>query len=333
MTELLHTFGTDPEAFIFDRNIPDPKLGPIPNIIPPIALVKDFGATYIEIKGKKVLLSGDNFQWSEDGAAIELQMSPTNDPVVFWNRLQDAKLYLNLFLKPFNLKASTYVPVGYFDVKTYWKNRDEDFQSCVIFGCDPDRFPNMYMQMGLDKAVSKEINVSKHTYRYGGGHIHIQAPKKTPEIYINNWPTASIVFDFLAGLGNVTAQRSPIMKKLEKFRLKYYGRPGRIRLQMYSQKPKLYGIEYRVLSNYWTRDYGTTYRNLMLLDIAASIIEKEQAQKFIGTFEKDIPQMYRSIVTLNDITASKIFHKCIMWLLKNNLIYTNQLEGILHARH
>lgn len=318
MNNLNHIFGTDPEAFIFDKFIKDEKLGLIPNIIPPIALVHDFGATYETIKGKNVLIKTEEFQWSEDGAAIELQMNPTNDSATFLSRIALAKIELNSFLSQFNLEATTAFPVGFFNLNKYWKKRNEDFRSCVIFGCDPDEFPYKYIELGLDDPENKHtLNVETHKYRYGGGHIHIQAPTKNPEIYLDNWAKASIVFDFLAGLGNVSFAKPTQTRKLEKFRLNYYGKPGRIRLQFYKEKPKTYGIEYRALSNSWTNYPNMTNNLLHLLDIAATVIEKDMGDKFITHFEKDIPLMHKTIRTLNKTIATTLLQRCLTWTKKN----------------
>lgn len=318
MNNLNHIFGADPEAFIFDKLIHDTKLGTIPNIIPPIALVHDFGATYTNIKGKNVLIKTKEFQWSEDGAAIELQMNPTNDSQIFVSTINKAKLKLNKFLNQFNLQATTNFPVGFFNLNKYWKNRNEDFQSCVIFGCDPDEFPYKYVELGLDDLENKQIlNVETHKYRYGGGHIHIQAPSTNPTIYLDNWAKASIIFDFLAGLGNVAFNKPPQTKKLEKFRLNYYGKPGRIRLQFYKENPKTYGIEYRALSNYWTNNINLTINLLYLLDIAATTIENNMGDKFITHFEKNIPTMHKAIKTLNKPIATILLKDCLKWTTQN----------------
>lgn len=323
-------FGTDPEAFIFKEYKIDKQLGKIPNIIPPIALVEDFGAKYTNRNGKKVLLYNEEFQWSEDGAAIELQMNPTNDKIEFWNRLAIAKDELRKFLQKYELSMTMNTPIGFFSTKKYWEDRNEEFQSCVIFGCDPDMFPYHYVEIGLDKlGNNKTLDVSKHPYRYGGGHIHIQAPNKDPEIYMKNWEQAAIIFDFFAGLSHVLNSTSQIITLQEKFRLKYYGKPGRIRLQKYSTNPKIYGIEYRVLPNTWTTDNQKTYKLLSCLDISADLIEKNKAKDFLYDFEKDIPKMHAAITTLNKRTAKILYERCIEWLLIQKLLSPNQLENLI----
>jgi len=317
VTLLRHTFGADPEAFIYNKNIIDKRLGKIPYIIPPIALVKDFGAKYTRIKGKNVLVRGKDFQWSEDGAAIELQMRPTNDLNSFVTRITDSYMYLNFFLRKFGLHAVTGVPIGYFDTERFWKNRDDSFRSCVIFGCDPDQFPMLYLELGLDKINTKELDVSKHAYRYGGGHIHIQAPKENPTIYFENWHIAAIVFDFIAGLQNIIFKKPERIHKMEQFRLKYYGRPGRIRLQTYNARYNIHGIEYRVLPNTWTGNINQMTRLLRSLDVAATLIETNKGMKFVTEFQNDIPIMYRAIINSNIPTAKRLLNKVALWLHRN----------------
>jgi len=329
MNQLKHIFGTDPEAFIYRNHIQDAVLGRIPYIIPPIALVKDFGAKYTNIKGKKVLIKGPDYQWSEDGAAIELQMKPTNMIETFIKRLNTAQYALLDYVKQFGLNAVTNLPVGYFDLEKYWVNRDEEFRSCVIFGCDPDQFPMLYLDLGLDKINTKEIDVSKHSYRYGGGHIHIQAPKTNPEIYFENWHIASIIFDFIAGLRNVTFRKPPIISAMEAYRLKYYGRPGRIRLQTYNAKANIHGIEYRVLPNSWANTPNYITILLKSLDAAASLVESKSAPKFIKEFETDIPKMYSSIIKSNVKIAEELLNKVATWLHNHEFIYSDDFASLV----
>ncbi len=327
MNKLNHTMGTDPEAFIFkdSRSIGGYT---VPVIIPPAALIEDFGVKFEIIDDKKVLLKDEYegaFQWSEDGAAIELQMLPTNSITEFTKRLSSAKRLLDTYLRKLDLRAVTNSPVGYFDLENYWKNRDENFQSCVIFGCDPDIFPELYLDMGLDKE-SEEIDVSEHEYRYGGGHIHIQSPEENPYSYIENWSYMSIVFDFIVGIQNVLLTRNDKEMDMEIKRLEYYGRPGRVRLQSYDPDNEIFGIEYRPLSNLWTSKPQFTKLLLRSMDTAAGIIDDNYGEQFIDHFVKTIPDMYATLLTMDTKLAKEIQRNTFKWLFENEIITTKEMR-------
>lgn len=331
MTQLNHTFGTDPEAFIFTDFIEQDNLL-IPNIVPPAALVADFNCEYEQIADKNVLFKGDNYQWSEDGAAIELQMAPTNNSKEFISRLNKANLHLTKFARNLGLKAVTGTPLGYFDLNKYWKGRDESFRQCVIFGCDPDIFPDIYLDMKLDKR-SEEIDASKHSYRYGGGHIHIQCPEDNPTVYLDNWAVVSIVFDFMVGIENAIFSRNEATNKMELARLKYYGRPGRVRLQAYDEENKIYGIEYRVLSNMWIKYPPLTQRLLKVMDIAADLIDGGLGEMFVDKFMSEIPNMYEIILTLDNNKAKELHKKIFGWLFENDIITSDMLRTEGHITY
>lgn len=319
--------GTDPEAFIYrdSKRIGDYT---IPVVIPPAALIEDFDMPFEIIKDKKVLLKDEidgNFQWSEDGAAIELQMLPTNSISEFTTRLSQAKRVLQTYLRKLGLSAVTNKPLGYFDLENYWKNRDDNFQSCVIFGCDPDIFPDLYLDMGLDKE-SEEIDATKHEYRYGGGHIHIQSPEENPYSYIENWSYMSIVFDFIVGVQNVLLSRNNQEIDMEMKRLEYYGRPGRVRLQSYDPDNEIFGIEYRPLSNLWTSKPQFTKLLLRSMDTAAGIVDDKYGEQFVDHFMKSIPDMYETLLTLDTKRAKELQGNTFKWLFENEIITTKDMR-------
>jgi len=326
--KLSHKFGTDPEAFVYQELV-ETKYGQIPAIIPPAALIEDFGFDF-EIKDdKKVLFSGKGFQWSEDGAAIEMQTVPKQSTNSFHKQVMLGIRELEKFLA----KKDMYLwirPLGYFDLDKYWKNRGEDFRICVMFGCDPDQWPYIYVEKGLeDFNKAEEIDASKHTLRYGGAHIHIQAPKANPLVYFPMWESIAIVFDFFAGLLNTSFHRTPATIAAEKARLEYYGKPGRIRLQEYNAEKNEFGIEYRVMSNHWLGNKLYTEKLLAALDLAATIAESELLPQFVADHENLIVDMYNAIVTLDQEKAYDLFNKAMAWTLRMGFILTENLPAYL----
>lgn len=324
--KLEHTFGTDPEVFVYE-DLVQTQYGLIPEIIPPAALVEDFGMKLEPIKDKKVLISGNGFQWSEDGAAIEMQIDPQKTVRDFFGTVNRGINSLTNFLAPHGLKVWA-KPLGHFDTKKYWEERGEEFQLCVVFGCDPDEFPMKYFDLGLEgKDHTEELDVSTHEFRYGGAHIHIQAPITDPKIYFKNWDTTAICFDFLVGMLNTTFKRRPDIIKYEKARLEYYGKPGRIRLQIYDKKNEIYGIEYRVMSNHFIRNFPMTRSLIHVMDLAASIAEIE-GERFAHDMDKLIPDMYNALITLDKKEAGSIYKKAMAWALEHGFISMEDLKPL-----
>ena len=322
--ELKHNFGTDPEVFIYKELVPT-QYGNIPDIIPPAALVEDFGMEMKQILDKKVLISGNGFQWSEDGAAIEMQIEPQNTVHNFFSTVNRGINILTQFLQPYGLKVWA-KPLGHFDVNKYWKNRGPEFQLCVVFGCDPDEFPAKYYELELEgKDHTEELDVSSHEFRYGGAHIHIQAPFSDPTIYFEKWNFAATCFDFFVGMLNTTFRRRPDILKYEKARLEYYGKPGRIRLQIYDVENQIFGIEYRVMSNHFIRNFPMTRALLFTADLAATLAEKA-GENFVHDNEKLIPDMYNALINMDRKNAGKIYKKSMAWALANGFIKLDDLK-------
>ena len=325
MSSLKHNFGTDPEVFVYKELIKT-EFGNIPIIIPPAALIEDFNFPFEMIEDKKVLLSGKTFQWSEDGAAIEMQTAPTKSANKFVNTIGKGIITLKRYLAPHNLKVWIN-PLGYFDIEKYWKNRGEEFRMCVIFGCDPDEYPEIYYDLGLEEnKETQEIDVSNHPYRYGGAHVHIQAPKSEYTMFFKHKEFAPIIFDFLAGMLNTQFKRVPSVILAEKARLIYYGRPGRFRLQTYDIDNNIFGFEYRVMSNSWLGKNSNTMSLLNVLDLATLIIQKGAAEKFVKDHEELIPEVYRTIIELDQANATEILVRVMSWLLKEGFVCTEDIS-------
>ncbi|MHA2274226.1 MAG: hypothetical protein ACXAC2_00565, partial [Candidatus Kariarchaeaceae archaeon] len=223
-------FGTDPELFVVDSEN---------NCIPPAALREDYGLNY-----KDVLFEGDNFTIVEDGAASEINITPTNDIETFNRRIKRGfELFRKSILDNYDGLDVVAIPTVNFDPKKYWENRGEDFRDCVRFGCDPD----LDVRTG---EYCQEINAENYDKRHGGGHIHISAPENDANFFEENFFYTTLMLDFLVGNTCVAIERnSSEIDDLEKDRLIYYGRPSRIRLPVYPNGVK--GIEYRSPSNFW----------------------------------------------------------------------------------
>lgn len=224
-------FGTDPEVFVIDEGR---------NCIPPAALKEDFGMEFVD---EKVIIDGGDWTIIEDGAATEINLAPSNESDVISDRINRALKELRAVMKKrFDLDIVVYPTVS-FDTKKYWENRGEEFRDCVRFGCDPDL--DIY-----SGKYSTEISADNVPERFGGGHIHMQAPEDNLGLFDETYYHTTLLMDLIVGNSAVAFKRpNTDWIVAEKKRLKYYGKPGKIRLQEYPDGTK--GIEYRTPSNFW----------------------------------------------------------------------------------
>jgi len=104
------------------------------------------------------------------------------------------------------------------------------------FGCSPEQ--NAYDMATVNPPVCEKGN----TFRSGGGHIHLGylKGKEYPLVdFMGRWWLTRLM-DLFVGLPSVLMDNDPTSQA----RRKLYGGAGNMR-------PKDYGIEYRVLSNFW----------------------------------------------------------------------------------
>jgi hypothetical protein len=321
-------YGTDPEYPVYLENWVDN----IPNIIPPMALIKDYGVKFTEREdGKKVLYDSAYGQVIEDGAAVELNLKPLGEAVALNSYVKNLlQAFEQDVLHPINPELQfSKTPYGYFDTVEYWEKRDEDFRECVIFGCDPDFIPEIYKLLNLENPNDEQevLDVSQHDARYFGGHLHVQNMSDNPNIYIDSQKFVGVVFDFIVGTTNVNLLRTPIIEKLEKKRLEFYGRPGHGRLQKY--KDGLNGYEYRPLSNYWLNSVANTAKILANASIAATIVEYGLAELFAMEFEDNIPELWNALINFDKETSMKFLEKSLEWTLNSGIISIKDLGDCL----
>lgn len=289
-TEFDTNFGTDPEIFVVDRNN---------SCIPPAALIADYGFNYsTRHDGKKVLYSDLSIEIIEDGAATEINIEPSNNLNEFNSRIQrSCEQWANKILlqtEKLFFKILT-TPSVDFDTKKYWEDRDETFRECVMFGCDPDL--DIY-----SGEFCKEIAADNVPKRFGGGHIHMQAPDYERTLFVDNYYHTARLMDCLVGNTATALKRTPEIIACEKDRLKFYGRPGKIRLQEYSNGQR--GIEYRTPSNFWIDSYDYTGILLNMMNIIFNMIRHpEDVSEILSMNLADI--VPNNIIEFNQKRASE----------------------------
>jgi hypothetical protein len=328
-------FGSDPEFALYVESKEYKSLS-IPKLVPPAALITDYGVKFTENKNKKkVLMNVDGTQVIEDGAAIEINLKPMNlgrggEFVGKITSILNAfENYVNQVVGNDYWHRVAKEPLGYFDLDNYWKGRGEEFQMCVIFGCDPDVYPETYNAMGLEEANNKIVDVSTHDLRYFGGHLHIQNMSNDSDIYLQQQEFAPVVLDFTVGALNAAFLRRKDQRDMELERLKYYGRPGRVRFQVYDENTN--GIEYRPLSNYWVRDSMKFTAITRVANIAASLIEDGLARDFFIDFRDDIPGMWEALTTLDADKAKRLLNKSLAWMIDEGYIMLSEASSFIQS--
>ncbi len=265
-------FGTDPEVFIVDENL---------SCVPPASLREDHGFQFLD---EITLVEEDDYRIIEDGAATEINVLPSSDIDTFYERIARAIEGVKSFAQDtfgLGVKVS---PSVEFDVEKFWNGRGEDFRSCVMFGCDPDL--DIY-----SGEYSPEIAADNIPHRFGGGHIHMQAPINDNNLFENSHYYTTRLLDILVGNTSVAIKRddsSMIDEELN--RLEFYGRPGKIRLQNYADGVK--GIEYRTPSNFWIRDKVSTNLLLTLMNSVFNLTQHPaDASKILeANWHRNVPQ-------------------------------------------
>lgn len=245
-------FGADPELFLVNDG----------ECIPPASLREDFGFDY-----DKILLEMGDCRIIEDGAAVEINLEPSNNFDLFWQRIERATEGVIDFAKQFDLNVDI-SPAVKFDPKKFWIDRDETFRDCVRFGCDEDL--DVY-----SGEFSREICVETIQERFGGGHLHIEGDFHDVYFYFTQ------LCDIFIGNTAVSLKRDSSTRSAEGRRLKYYGQPGKIRLQNYGNNVK--GIEYRTPSNFWIKDKENARLLVTMADAVVNLMENpSDASQFIN---------------------------------------------------
>lgn len=225
-SEYTSPFGADPEFFIVDKKS---------NIIPAFDFLGD--------KNQKENVAPAVLSFA-DGFGVEYNFTTKGETcrAYFIDRIQQSLKHL--FSKSQEIKGTPSLRAAERVERKVLKNARPDL---VVWGCEPTA--NAYK-----KLKTRLPNPFSHTYRYGGGHIHLSITN----IHYKNYSPVEIVkgLDRVLGLFSVLIENNAN----ENLRRRYYGLPGEYRLQAY-------GLEYRTLSNYY-------YKHPSLLNLIIDIARR-----------------------------------------------------------
>lgn len=268
-------FGCDPELFATKENIAPtiPDYAPaLPFALSP-AVMGNEGFKPLDKEVKHPLyLDGKDYKIVGDGVAYEINLKgPCLSPEEMWEKVNSASFDLQEKLMGYG--CSLYKkPVINFDYGRYWKedmNEGSYEYWSTVFGCDPD-------QDAFDTNMVNTIeDVSHHPFRYAGGHFHFSGVEE-----FEKYPRSVIKLLALT-VGNYVNSRS-WFPDLEKMRAKYYGKPGKYRVQRYPDNSV--GVEYRTPSNCWMSFSFDEYKRIFdYVDYAIYLLKNPKAgQKAIA---------------------------------------------------
>ena len=274
-------FGTDPEFFVTNSS---------GVCIPPALLrynrdLETFGFSDPEDvpeeeKRHPIFYKDDELLIIEDGAAFEFTVTPSKEPHELYYKVARGKEILKELVKPLGLRIYD-KPAVTFDPQVLFINGvlNQYLSWSCRFGCDRDL--DIY-----SGAYSEDVDASTITQRFGGGHFHISP------IDHGRFPLVTRLFDIFLGSTFISATQYP---EEEKARQKFYGRPGKIRLQTYPSGTT--GIEYRPPSNSWLSNFDTV--KLMFKAAQSALEVAENEDKSVELIDGYLDRVINNMLTFN----------------------------------
>ena len=185
-------------------------------------------------------------------------------------------------------------------------------EEAKIFGCDPD-FNAWTVSMN---EPSTGVNL---TFRSCGGHIHIGYVENSCNDFLLNFNgkiETIKMMDCFHGIISVLLDKS----KSSARRKELYGKAG-------AHRPKEYGVEYRVLSNYWLKSPELVMLMENLTNDVLKLIRNNKHTKILKMIGNDV---IVNTINNNDIKQAQIILDSIYkHLSKNSIFYLDMaLEKI-----
>jgi hypothetical protein len=160
----------------------------------------------------------NGFMIQEDNVTLEFNIPATESGTHFVDHIRTMREYTEKFLQNLDLeqsKKSSFI----------FSKNELKHPKALVFGCEPD-FD------AWKKAENKKPFAENPNLRTAGGHVHVGSDISMIE--------GIRAMDLFLGVPSVLIDDSPESNK----RRELYGKAGAMR-------PKPYGFEYRVLSNFW----------------------------------------------------------------------------------
>lgn len=281
-SKLRVTLGADPEVFIQDLTTGE--------IVPVCGWL---GGT----KRKPVSMDATGrYKVQEDGIAAEYNISPCADALVFAKAISAAQTMLSTRIMATNPNYG----IVYAPYVVMRRSELSKYHEAYVFGCSPE-FDAYSEGAPAPRVIPEQLvlpqdaNVSDcREYRFAGGHIHIGMSVRG----VYALPIPKYV---LAAMCDASIGLSYLINDQQGARRAMYGQAGRFR-------PTKYGIEYRVLSNFWTATPDMTYSVAYSLFSTLRLLANTD-QRAIQTMFDAIPwgAVREAINTEDGSTAREIY--------------------------
>lgn len=180
-----------------------------------IASVGKFGGTK---ENPRPVLGGAGFAIQEDNVALEFNIPPSSSKKAFVESLSNMMAFVTQEAARRGLKPALLASA------TFTEDQLETEQA-KLFGCEPDFNAWTGQENPRPEGVDKNL-------RSCGGHVHVGMSGSNPIVITR-------AMDLYLGVPSVLLDKDSTRRSL-------YGNAG-------SFRPTMYGIEYRVLSNFWLR--------------------------------------------------------------------------------
>lgn len=285
------TIGTDPEFFLVEKDS-GKKISAVPIIE---------GTKYAPV----FLSNGSKMQ--HDNVALEFAVEPAKDAVELSLKIRETFMLLRKDRVPKQLDIVA-EPAAIFDI-----DQLQTLES-LQFGCDPD-FNAWTCSMNAPPNVGTFL-------RSCGGHLHIGYTEGCGCDFLleNEGKIHTIrMLDAMHGVLSVLLDKSVMSHK----RRELYGKAGCFR-------PTHYGVEYRVLSNFWLQSPVLVTFIDQLLQEALQQLKAEKKSLFRGTKKNSnlVTEIGEDIIqtTINNsdiVSADKILNKYLV-----NVLSTTSLEQL-----
>jgi hypothetical protein len=280
MTKPNFTIGCDPEFFLREKTS-----GKLLSAIPYIN-----GTKNLPFK----LPRGGNIQ--RDNVAVEIATDPANSSENFVNNIR-CTLSEAIKTLPINTEIVALASACF----------DEDqlnHPEALAFGCDPDYDAWELKQNDHPCAVD-------NTFRSCGAHIHVGTDGNDGNEFLLDFEgkfRMVKVMDCVHGI--ISSVLDSNKEAIDRRQL--YGKPG-------AHRYKDYGIEYRVLSNYWLKSPVTVMMMYSLTRDALDIVRDGKAEELIA--EMDEFQVRNTISNGDSMTAMKMIETSLIPRLSEDSIY------------
>lgn len=274
------TIGCDPEFFLRER-----KSGKLISAIPHVRGTKE---------DPFPLPRGGNIQ--RDNVAVEVATDPADSAENF---VQSIKCVLSEAVKILPEDSEMIaVPSACFP------EQELEHEEAKRFGCDPDYDAWTIEQNEAPYAMDA-------TFRSCGAHIHVGTTGEDENAFLLDFQgklDTVRVMDCIHGIISTVLDNGAEAIA----RRQLYGKPG-------AHRPKEYGVEYRVLSNYWLKSPVTVMMMYHLTNDALKVVRENRAEDLVDSIGGE--RVRNTIIEGNADEAMRIIENNILPILSEDSIH------------